>query len=215
MTGELARARSRRDRRGGEPVALVVGVVGALWRLRLELGLVALLVCGQFVLAGLVGAVVAGVIVAALVGAVLAIADLRRWLLQALRSARVGRAWWRAWTDCELPRVQAGRVSAIPAGELMRVRASRGSSLEAVEKRAEELAVCLQVREVRIARDGDNAATGTVTLVRRDPLAGSKSVAWPHRDAQSLSLWEPIPVGLDELGETVSVSLPERNVPAG
>jgi hypothetical protein len=70
MTGELARARSRRDRRGEEFVALVVGIMGALWRLRLELGLVALLVCGQLVLAGLVGAVVAGVIVAALVGAV-------------------------------------------------------------------------------------------------------------------------------------------------
>jgi hypothetical protein len=45
MTGELARTRSRRDRRGEDLVALVVGIVGALWRLRLELGLVALLVC--------------------------------------------------------------------------------------------------------------------------------------------------------------------------
>ena len=139
----------------------------------------------------------------------------RRWLLRALRAARVRRAWWRAWTDCELPRVRAGRVSAIPAGELVRVRASRGSSLEAVEQRAEELAVCLQVREVRVARDPDNAATGTVTLVRRDPLAGMVSVPWPHRDASRLSLWEPIPVGVDELGETVTVSLPERNVLMG
>jgi DNA segregation ATPase FtsK/SpoIIIE-like protein len=106
-------------------------------------------------------------------------------------------------------------VTAIPAGELVRVRASRGSSLEAVEQRAEELAVCLQAREVRIARDPDNAATGTVTLVRRDPLAGMVSVAWPHRDADALSLWDPIPIGVDELGATVTVSLPERNVLLG
>ena len=97
--------------------------------------------------------------------------------------------------------MRAGRVTTIPAGELVRVRASRGSSLEHVEQRAEELAVCLQAREVRVARDPDNAATGTVTLVRRDPLAGLVSVPWPHRDAAELSLWEPIPVGVDELGE--------------
>jgi DNA segregation ATPase FtsK/SpoIIIE-like protein len=87
--------------------------------------------------------------------------------------------------------------------------------LEAVEARAEELAVCLQAREVRIARDPDNAATGTITLVRRDPLAGMISVPWPHRDAEVLSLWEPIPVGVDELGATVTVALPERNVLMG
>ena len=93
-----------------------------------------------------------------------------------------------------------GRVTSIPAGELVRVRASRGSSLAHVEQRAEELAVCLQAREVRVARDPENAATGTVTLVRRDPLAGVVSVPWPHRDADELSLWEPVPVGVDELG---------------
>ncbi len=215
MSGELSRVRSRRDRRDEELVAPVVGVVGGVWRLRLELGLVAPLVCGQLVLAGLVGEITAGILVSALALAMLAVPVVRRWLRRALRAASVRRAWWRAWTDCELPRVRAGRVSAIPAGELVRVRASRGSSLEAVEKRAEELAVCLQVREVRIARDTDNAATGTVTLVRRDPLAGMVSVPWPHREAEALSLWEAIPIGLDELGETVSVSLPERNVLMG
>ena len=38
---------------------------------------------------------------------------------------------------------------------------------------------------------------------------------WPHRDAEALSLWEPIPVGVDELGETVTIALPERNVLLG
>ena len=192
-----------------------MGVAGALWRLRLELALIAAVVVAHVLLAAWIGGIVAAVVVLVLVVGGLVMPLVASWLLRALRAARVRRAWWRAWTDCELPRVRAGRVSEIPAGELVRVRASRGSSLEAVEARAEELAVCLQVREVRIARDADNAATGTVTLVRRDPLAGMVSVPWPHRDAIRLSLWEPIPVGVDELGATVTVSLPERNVLMG
>ena len=166
-------------------------------------------------LAGVLGELAAGVLVRVAAAAVLAVPRSRRVLARWLRAASIRRAWWRAWTDCELPRVRAGRVTAIPAGELVRVRASRGSSLEHVEARAEELAVCLQAREVRVARDPDNAATGTVTLVRRDPLAGMVSVPWPHRDAEALSLWEPIPVGVDELGDTVTVTLPERNVLLG
>ncbi|HEY6891384.1 MAG TPA: FtsK/SpoIIIE domain-containing protein, partial [Solirubrobacter sp.] len=161
------------------------------------------------------GGVAAAVVVLALVATVLATPGMWRRLDGALLAARIRRAWWRAWTDCELPRVRAGKVSSVPAGELVRVRASRGSSLEFVERRAEELAVCLQAREVRVARDRDNAATGTVTLVRRDPLAQLASVPWPHREAWQLSLWDPVPVGVDELGDTVTISLPERNVLVG
>jgi hypothetical protein len=215
MTAEAAGVRPGRDRADHELVALVVGALGALWRCRLELGFVALLVGGQVFLSGVIGAVAAAVVLVALVGLVVAIPITRGWLLRPLRAAWVRRAWWRAWTDCELPRVRAGRVTEIPAGELVRVRASRGSSLEFVEHRAEELAVCLQAREVRVTRDPDNAARGTVTVVRRDPLAGLVSVPWPHREAEALSLWEPIPVGVDELGETVTVTLPERNVLMG
>jgi hypothetical protein len=162
----------RRERIERDGLALVVGAAGALWRCRLELGLLAGLVLAHRLLVGALSNLWAGVVVVALVAALLAVPAVRRWLVRALWAARVRRAWWRAWTDCELPRVRAGSVSAIPAGELVRVRAFRGSSLEAVEKRAEELAVCLQAREVRIARDADNAATGTVTLVRRDRWRG-------------------------------------------
>src|SRR3954454_12710013 len=206
-----------RQSRAGVPTwpELVAGLLGMLWRCRLELALGPVGVVGFVVAAGPVRGLAAGVVIVGLVAAALGVPVVRGYVLHALRAARVRRAWWRAWTDCELPRVRAGRVSAIPAGELVRVRASRGSSLEYVEQRAEELAVCLRAREVRVARDADDAATGTVTLVQRDPLAGMASVPWPHRDAGSLSLWESIPVGLDELVATVSVSLPERNVLLG
>ena len=164
--GLMTVARSRRDHRDEELVGLVTGVAGSLWRCRLELALVAALLSTTVLLSGLVGAVVAGVVSAAVAAVVLAVPAVRQLLLRSLRAARVRRAWWRAWTDCELPRVRAGRVTTIPAGELVRVRASRGSSLEHVEQRAEELAVCLQAREVRVGprsgqrrdRDGDAGA---------------------------------------------------------
>ena len=87
---------------------LVVGAVGEVWRCRLELGLVGALVGVQLVLAPLVGEVAAGALVLAVCAALLAVPASRRWLVRALRAARVRRAWWRAWTDCELPRVRAG-----------------------------------------------------------------------------------------------------------
>jgi excisionase family DNA binding protein len=139
----------------------------------------------------------------------------RQWVVRALVAARVRRRWRRAWMDCGLLPVRAGRVRSVPAGELVRVRAARGTSLEALASRAEELAACLGLRELRVDRDPENAATGTVTLVRRDPFAHEAGARWPHAAADRLSLWQPVPVGVDELGQTVSIGLPERNVLLG
>ena len=97
-----------------------------------------------------------------------------------------------------------GGVTSIPAGELV-----AGAGVAWVVARARRAARGgAGGRACRCARSASRAIRrtprrGTVTLVRRDPLAGMVSVPWPHRDAAELSLWEPIPVGVDELGETV------------
>ena len=93
---------------------------------------------------------------------------------------------------------------------------SRGSSFEELGERAEQLACCLSLRELRVERDPADASRGTVTLVRRDPLAraGTYAVAAAGR-LRATSLWEPIPLGLDEHGGTVEVSLVERSLLAG
>src|SRR4051794_12086636 len=91
---------TRHGRREEQLLVLVVGGVGALWRWRLELGLLGLFVGVQVVLATFVGGVPAAVVVLALVGAVLATPGMWRRLNGALLSARIRRAWWRAWTDC-------------------------------------------------------------------------------------------------------------------
>jgi DNA segregation ATPase FtsK/SpoIIIE-like protein len=77
------------------------------------------------------------------------------------------------------------------------------------------LAAYLQVRQVQVARDADNARYAEIALVRRDALAGTVRLAWPHLHAQRLSLWEPIPVGVDEHERPVSIGLVERNLLLG
>jgi FtsK/SpoIIIE family len=105
-----------------------------------------------------------------------------------------------------------GRVRDVPAGQLLDVRVPPGLTALDLEDRAEALAVCLEVRDVRIKRDPDNAARSVVTVVRRDPLAVMGALPWPLADAERVSLWEPIPVAVDEDGQPVTFRLPERNV---
>ena len=90
-----------------------------------------------------------------------------------------------------------------------------GGSIEDLDARRERLAASIGLRELRVTRDPADASRGTVTFVRRDPLAGTSSVPWPHASAAALSLWEPVPVGVDELGQVVSIELVERNLLLG
>jgi hypothetical protein len=190
---------------------------GLVWGFRLELALLALL-GGVFVVlrrsAGLPAIAAVGVL-AVVALALVAVSVVRRRLASALRAAWVRRRWRHAWAHCDLPAVHAGRVELVAAGERVSVRVSRGSSCDAIAERSEELAACLGLRELRVERDPADASRGTVTLVRRDPLAELGGVAWPQLDAGRLSLWEPIAVGLDEDGQTVIVSLVERNLLIG
>jgi hypothetical protein len=122
----------RRRREDAEWPALVAGGAVAVWGWRLELAAVALLVVGHVWLSGLVGVVAGSVLIGFAVTGVVAVPLQRRWLVRALLAARVRRRWRRAWMDCGLLPVRAGRVRSVPAGELVRVRAARGTSLEAL-----------------------------------------------------------------------------------
>jgi hypothetical protein len=68
------------------------------------------------------------------------------------------------------------------------------------------------VREVRVVRDPASARHARVVVLRRDPLADPSPTPWPLLEADRLSLWQPIPVGEDEDGSEVTVTLPERNL---
>jgi len=110
MPGAPTPAAAHNRSADSDAVRLAVGVGRALWRWRLELTLVVALVLAQVLLAGVVGGFASGLLVGTGVVGTLMVPTSRAWLLRALRAARVRRAWWRAWTDCELPRVRAGRV---------------------------------------------------------------------------------------------------------
>jgi len=106
------------------------------------------------------------------------------------------------------------RVRSVPAGEVLDITVPVGSTVDDLDLASESLAVALRLRDVVVERDPDNAAHATVRFVRRDPLA-NQPPAWRHSMSASLSLWNPIPVGVDEAGEPVEITLPERNVLLG
>ncbi|MPY81396.1 MAG: hypothetical protein GEV04_24005, partial [Actinophytocola sp.] len=112
-----------------------------------------------------------------------------------------------------VPRLTAVRPVAV--GHRVQVRMPPGLAVPDLEGQAERLAAYLRLRELRILRDRDNAQRATVTLVRTDPLARAVALPWPLLDADRVSLWEPVPVGISEEGEPVPVPLPERNVLIG
>jgi DNA segregation ATPase FtsK/SpoIIIE-like protein len=95
------------------------------------------------------------------------------------------------------------------------VRVPRGASVAELDARCEQLAACLRVREVRVSRDPADGALATVTLVQRDPFDNADLLRWPNANGPQLSLWDPIPVGVDENGEPVEIGLVERNMLIG
>lgn len=109
---------------------------------------------------------------------------------------------------------QVRRMERVPAGEVLYVSVPVGGTVSNLEDAAETLAAALQVRAVRIDRDPANARRAAVALVRRDPLA-RPAPAWPQLEAARLDLWAPVPVGVDDNGRQVALSLPERNVLLG
>jgi hypothetical protein len=105
-------------RERSEAAALAVGLVAGVWRWRLELALLALVLGVERLLAGPLGDLAAtGVVATLAAGAVLA-APTRRLLWAAVRRAWLRRAWER---DARADRGRAARAGAArPVGRLAR-----------------------------------------------------------------------------------------------
>jgi hypothetical protein len=121
---------------------------------------------------------------AAVVCGLLTIPEVRRWSITVAHRARVRRRWATACrytglatASDRIPRII--RHALVPAGDRLVVRLPPGSSTAALAEAAEQVAVILDVREVRVARDPDRASLARVTVVRRDPLHGAPPLAWP------------------------------------
>ncbi len=202
------------------PDRVIMWVLRPLWAWRTELVLAAAPAGVAVGLSSVLDTVVAALLAITVVVSFVRLGVSRRWLALRLAVARLRRCWTRAVRYAELatindrvPRIT--RVTPVPCGWRMTVSVPRGARVSDLEEAAEAVAACMQVRDVRVARELSNARLAQVVVVRRDPLADTGPLPWPHVDAARLSLWDPIPVGVDDEGEVVTVSLPERNVLLG
>lgn len=100
-----------------------------------------------------------------------------------------------------------------PTGETVQVRTAPGSTVAQLAERAEALAAWHGVAEVRVRRDANHAGIAHITSLRTDPL-GRMSLRWPP-PLGPVSLWNPVPVGVDEDGGWVTVTLFEHNLLVG
>jgi len=180
-------------------------VGGAWWLLTVRLGLPPRPAGGLLLLAA---------------AALVAVPPIRNRLARLLHRAHLRRAWDRACRHAKLAtrndRVPViCRWRAVPAGDAVRVRVPAGAAVPDLEDQAEPIAAYLGAMDVRVTRDPQNARFADVVVVTRDPLARVLRDPWPHLHVPRLDLWTEIPVGIDEDGEPVSLSLIERNMLIG
>jgi hypothetical protein len=199
---------------------LLLAVLRPAWAYRLEFALISLLGAVYVWLGDHLGRESADRLIVAAAFVVALVGWTREPLARSLARSHVRRRWALACRHAEL----ASRNDRVPwvmrcvltrAGEELRVRLPAGAQVPDLEQAAERLAAFLAAREVRVTRDPANARYARVVVLRRDPLADPTPVPWPQVQAGRCSLWAPIPVGVDEDGSEVTVTLPERNLLLG
>lgn len=195
-------------------------VAHAVWGLRVELTIALTVWTVYLLLLATVGRswAVTGLLIGLAV--VATTRTLREELDELLRRASLRRRWERGCRHAGLttlndrvPAIAASRP--VPAGELLTVRMPAGTAVPDLEAKAETVASFLRLRELRVLRLDEDASQAAVTLVKFDPLAGTVPLPWPLLNAARTSLWEPFPVGVDEDGDPVGMSLVERNLLLG
>ncbi|PSK80704.1 FtsK/SpoIIIE family protein [Murinocardiopsis flavida] len=195
------------------PVLAALGGAGAVWA---AVGLNVNAVLGAGLLAG--GA--AGVLLLGSVCVPVVRTALRVWLSH----ARVRRHWDRAcrFSGLETVAVRVPRVmnvTDLPTGNRLRIRLPRGHSAADLEAGADRLAAALDVRAVRVHPNPDAARWPDVDILRkhpfRDEMRNPMMIRSPLVGADRWSLWDGVPVGMDDMGSWVQVGLPGRNVLVG
>lgn len=99
-------------------------------------------------------------------------------------------------------------------GSWAQVRTGPGGTVTELENRSEALAAWLGAYDVRFERHPNHAGQAWLRALHRDPL-DSDPGAWPWLGKVWTDLWKPVPVGLDENGNEVTISLPGHNLLIG
>jgi FtsK/SpoIIIE family len=157
--------------------------------------------------------VTAGVQLAVGVLLVLSVARVRRRLRARLAGAAMRRKWDRACRHVGFPHVRVTRVRSTWSGVRLYLKLRRGTTFSGLDMASESLAAAMGVREISAHRDPDDASRGYVSVPISDPFVEAASKHWPAlARTDEWSLWDPIPVGVDEHGATVNIRLVERNL---
>jgi hypothetical protein len=202
------------------PDRLFLYVVRPAWAWRVELAAVLLAFAAWALAAQVLGRPLAAVVLALTVTAAAYVAPVRQWAAGVRHRAALRRAWTSAMRHAELvtfnDRVPViRRIEAVPSGDLLHIRIPAGRNVTHLGEAVETVATALEVQDVRVTRDPTNAQNAKVIVVRRDPLADTDPLPWPHLNATNLSLWSPIPLGPNEDGQPIWLTLAYRNVLIG
>jgi DNA segregation ATPase FtsK/SpoIIIE-like protein len=154
----------------------------------------------------------------ALVTTVLCVGPLRRFLGRLLHRASVRRDLEAAFHALpgvlseKRPRIV--KITRTTFGDRVELGLWRGTSVDDLVKAEAVLAASLAVRQVRCVANAAKRNLVTLTIIRDDPFS-VEALRCPLLDAKRTSLWDAVPVGVDEDGEIVTLSLPEHNVLLG
>ncbi len=190
--------------------------VALRWLNRVEVGAALGLVTARSLLAYYVGLSVASDLTVLLIVGVLAVPQSRAVVRARLVKAR-GRRRWENTLTAVIPPPATPVVAAIGSaagGEWVRVRIGPGSTVKDLAGRADALAAALAVSRVKVDPHPVNAGWATLTALAVDPLA-TPAPPWPWLDRPAVSAWWPVPVGVDEAGRQVTVTLAEHNLLLG
>jgi hypothetical protein len=154
----------------------------------------------------------------ALVTTVFCVGSLRRFLGRLLHRASVRRHLEAAFHALPGALSEKGprivKITRTTFGDRVELVLWRGTSIDDLVKAEAVLAASLGVRQVRCVANPAKRNLVSLTITRDDPFS-VEALRCPLLDVKRTSLWNAVPVGVDEDGETVTLSLPERNVLLG
>ena len=144
---------------------------------------------------------------------------LRHQLATRLLRARARRLVAKALRECvvvgydgKTPRIT--KVFDTSIGYAFRLLMPPGLHLDAIEDRLPELEAALAIHEARVLPILRNRSLVDLLVLYYDALADNVIIS-PLLEADHFSLWNPVPIGIDENGEIITIDLPEHNLLIG
>ncbi|MGC8628184.1 MAG: FtsK/SpoIIIE domain-containing protein [Acidimicrobiales bacterium] len=194
---------------------VIAALAKALWRYRSEVALFVPVIAASAVAVQKLGRLAGAALIGAVVGLPVAVPSTRRWLFSLLSSAYWRRRVERAFELVSKERfggkkfrVSRARRTAVGATALVHLPA--GCAPSEVIASAEHLASILHAREARLERERRDASRLLFTVLMRDPF-GQEPLPPPWAAASCMDLFGALPIGVDELGRAVEVTLPGNN----